>query len=79
MRHQHREYIHQWICIRDIVDGLITCNHILKNKNISEILTKMDLWLQSKIKSNSSTSEVSDIKSYKAKARQLVWDLMEMK
>lgn len=85
-RHQHRKYIHQWICIQDIADGLITCNHVLKSKNINEILIKMDLWLKQRYesKANASTSSkldssITDTKSFKATARQLVWDLMEMK
>jgi 5-formyltetrahydrofolate cyclo-ligase len=85
MRHQHRQYVHQWICIRDIIDGLITCNHTLKSKSIMEILSKMDLWVKQRnepktiqlkpSKSDSSTN----VKLFKARARQLVWDLMEMK
>jgi hypothetical protein len=81
-RYQHRQYVHQWICIRDIVDGLITCNYTLKYKNINEILIKMDLWLKSKInqtKSDFSIARITNIKSFKEQARQLVWDLMEMK
>ncbi len=85
MRHQHRQYVHQWICIRDIVDGLITCNHTLKSKSIMEILSKMDVWITQRnepktiqlkpTKSDSSTN----VKLFKARTRQLVWDLMEMK
>jgi hypothetical protein len=85
MRYQHRQYVHQWICIRDIIDGLITCNHTLKSKSIMEILSKMDLWVKQRnepktiqlkpTKSESSTN----IKLFKARARQLIWDLMEMK
>jgi hypothetical protein len=89
MRHQHRQYIHQWICIRDIVDGLITCNHTLKIKNIMEVLSKMDRWISQRnepkaielksTKSESSIMTTTNIKLFKARARQLVWDLMEMK
>jgi len=89
MRHQYRQYVHQWICIRDITDGLITCNHTLKSKNIMEILTKMDLWVKQRnesktIQLKSTKSELSiltsaNIKLFKAQTRQLVWDLMEMK
>ncbi|CAF0785865.1 unnamed protein product [Rotaria sp. Silwood1] len=89
MRPQHRQYIHQWICIRDIVDGLITCNHTLKNKIIMEILSKMILWVKQRNelkllelklnKSDSSSIITTNIKLFKARARQLVWDLMEMK
>ncbi len=81
-RYQHRQFVHQWVCIRDIIDGLITCNHILKYKNISEILIKMDLWLKSKLnqkKSESLMTTVTNKKSFKEKTRQFVWDLMEMK
>jgi hypothetical protein len=81
IHHLHRQYVHQWICIRDIIDDLITCNRTLKNKNINEILIKIDLWLKRKnqIKSESSITGVKNIKFFKAKARQLIWDLMEMK
>jgi GTPase involved in cell partitioning and DNA repair len=82
MRHQHRQYVHQWICIRDIIDGLITYNHTLKNKNIHEVLNKIDLWLKQKYESKInqiSIIEIASIKLFKAKARQLIWDLMEMK
>jgi hypothetical protein len=84
MRHQHRQYIHQWICIRDVVDGLITCNHTLKTKNIMEILSKMDLWIKQRneskpTKAESSIMTTTNIKLFKARTRQLVWDLMEMK
>ncbi|CAM4760435.1 unnamed protein product [Rotaria magnacalcarata] len=51
IRHQHRQYVHQWICIQDIVNDLITCNHTLKSKSISEILIKMDLWLKQRLES----------------------------
>lgn len=81
MRHQYRQYVHQWICIRDIIDGLITCNLTLKNKNIVEVLSKMDQWIKQRnepkvIKSQSS---LTDVKLGKARARQLIWDLLEMK
>ena len=89
MRHQHRQYVHQWICIRDIVDGLITCNHILKGKSIHEILSKINLWIKQRhesktlqlkpTKSESPLMDMSNVKLFKARARQLVWDLMEMK
>ncbi|CAF3507375.1 unnamed protein product [Rotaria sp. Silwood1] len=82
----HRQYVHQWICIRDIVNGLITCNHTIKCKSINEILIKMDIWLKQRnesknnqLKSESSITKITNIKIFKAKARQLVWDLMEMK
>ena len=81
MQHHHRQHVHQWICIRDIVDGLITCSHTLKSKNIVEVLSKMDQWVKQRnepkvIKSQSS---LTDVKLGKARARQLIWDLMEMK
>ncbi|CAF1531972.1 unnamed protein product [Adineta steineri] len=89
MRHQHRQYIHQWICIRDIVDGLITCNHVLKSKGIMDTLSKMDIWVKQRnepkviqlkpAKSESSVMTTANIKLFKARARQLVWDLMEIK
>ena len=75
-----RQYIHQWICIQDIIDDLITCNYTLKNKSINEILLKMNRWLKQRSESKiiQLKSELN-IKLFKAKARQLVWDLMEMK
>lgn len=78
---QRREKVYQWICIRDIVNGLITCNRTLKQRNLNEIFIKMDLWLESKPKSETATpgNPITNIKSFKAQARQLVWDLMEMK
>jgi len=86
MRHQHRQYVHQWICIGDVIDDLITYNHTLKNNNINEILIKINLWLKQQyeskinpIKSESSISVITNIKLFKVQARQLVWDLMEMK
>ncbi|CAF0944617.1 unnamed protein product [Adineta ricciae] len=89
MRPQHRQYIHQWICIRDVVDGLITCNHVLKNKNLMEIFSKMDLWVKQRnepksielkpTKSESSEMTTANIKLFKARTRQLVWDLLEIK
>ena len=89
IRYQHRQFVHQWICIRDIVDGLITCNHTLKTKSIPDILTKMDLWVEQRSKSkiipvdrrqsdSLATANVNQ-KLFKTRARQLVWDLMEMK
>ncbi|CAF4552572.1 unnamed protein product [Rotaria socialis] len=51
MHHQHRQYVHQWICIQDIVNDLITCNHTLKSKSISEILIKIDIWLKQRLES----------------------------
>jgi len=85
MRHQTRQYIHQWICIRDIVDGLITCNHTLKSKNIMEILSKMETWIKQRNQPKTIQLKAThfdlniNAKLFKAKARQLVWDLMEMK
>lgn len=85
MRHQTRQYIHQWICIQDIVDGLITCNHTLKNKNIMEILSKMETWVKQRnqpktIQLKETNLDVNiNAKLFKAKARQLIWDLIEMK
>jgi hypothetical protein len=80
-RHQRRQCIHQWICIQDIIDGLITCNYTLKNKNINEILIKINRWIKQRNESNQiqSSLSITNIKLFKAKARQLVWDLMEMK
>lgn len=82
-RFHRREKVYQWICIRDIVDGLITCNRNLKYRNINDILIKMDLWLKSntdRTKSQITTSTpLMDIKSFKRQARQLIWDLMELK
>ena len=80
-RFQRRDKVYQWICIRDIVNGLITCNRTLKQRNLNEIFMKMDLWLESKPKSEITTltTPITNIKSFKAQARQLVWDLMEMK
>lgn len=89
LRFQHRQYVHQWICIRDIIEGLITCNHILKGKSIHEILTKMNLWLKTRhettnlqlkpTKIDHPLLDTSHVKLFKARARQLIWDLMEMK
>ena len=90
VRHQHRQYVHQWICIRDIIDGLITCNHILKGKSIHEILSKMNLWIKTRHESKNNDElkstrapvpllDVTNPKVFKARARQLIWDLMEMK
>jgi hypothetical protein len=85
MRHQYRQYVHQWICIRDIIDGLITCNHTLKSNSIMEILSKMDIWVkqrnESKIIQLKPTKSLTsiNINLFKAQTRQLVWDLMEMK
>lgn len=85
MRHQHRQFVHQWICIRDVIDGLITCNHTLKSKNIMDILTKMDAWIKQRnepktIQLKATKSESStNVKVFKARTRQLIWDLMEMK
>ena len=76
-RYQYRPYIHQWICLRDVIDGLITYNYVLKNRTMHEILNKIDIWLKSKTSVNK--SEITDIKLFKIKARQLVWDLMELK
>ena len=54
-----------------------------------EILSKMDLWIKQRnepkaielkpTKSESSIMTTTNIKLFKARARQLVWDLMEMK
>jgi hypothetical protein len=51
----------------------------LKYKNINEILIKIDLWLKSKMNPTKSELTIMNIKSFKAQARQLIWDLMEMK
>ena len=81
MRYQHRQYVHQWICIRDIIDGLITCNHTLKNKNIMDVLSKMDMWIKQRNEPKKilKCQSLADVKLFKARARQLVWDLMEIK
>lgn len=81
MRYQHRQYVHQWICIRDVIDGLITCNHTLKNKNIMDVLSKMDMWIKQRNEPKKilKCQSLADVKLFKARARQLVWDLMEMK
>ena len=80
-RHQHRQSIHLWICIEDIANGLITSNHVLKSTSINEILTKMNVWMKQRNewKSTPSKTAISNIQSFKAQARQLVCDLMEMK
>jgi hypothetical protein len=89
LRFQHRQFVHHWICLRDIVDGLITCNHVLKGKIIQEILVKMDLWVKQHhepkavqwkpMENDLSLINMSPVKVFKARARQLIWDLMEMK
>ena len=89
IRYQQRHFIHQWICIRDILDGLITCNHILKGKIIQDILIKVNLWIKQRYESrpvNLKTiqfdllgEQMQNKKFLKAQARQLIWDLMEIK
>ncbi|CAF0786912.1 unnamed protein product [Didymodactylos carnosus] len=83
MKHQRRDYVHEWICIRDIYDEYIACDNVLKLKAVSDILVKMDLWLKQRCQPFSLKTINNDsnenIKLFKAKARQLIWDLMEMK
>lgn len=80
LRARTRTEIHQWICIRDIIEGLITTNNVLKTKTVSDILNKIDLWLKQRKEADVAVnSHKIDRTSFKANARQIVWDLMELK
>ena len=67
--------MHQWIAIRDLINGRITCDYALQTKELRGIFKEIDRSKSDLLK----TTTIDDIKSFKIKARQLVWDLMEMK
>ncbi|CAF0762237.1 unnamed protein product [Didymodactylos carnosus] len=84
MKHQRRDYIDEWICIRDIYGEFVSCNNVLKVKAVSDVLVKIDSWLKQRcqpfsLSTMNNLNNNENIKLSKAKARQLIWDLMEMK
>jgi hypothetical protein len=77
----NRDLVHLWISIRDIRHGLIHIDRVLKKPGILSKLTHIESWVTS-YDENKSESKMNDdvsLKFIKARARTLVWDIMEMK
>ncbi|CAF0905371.1 unnamed protein product [Rotaria sordida] len=78
-----RDIVHLWISLRDICNKLIHIDRILKQHGILSKLIHIESWIQSyheninesKIKINNNIS----LQLIKARARTLIWDIMELK
>jgi len=76
--YKNEKTIHQWISIRDLINGWITCDYALQTKDLRRIFKEITQWLNSKSVRLSNTMTI-DRKSFKSQVRQFVWDLMELK
>lgn len=66
-----------WICIRDLLNGLITFNNNLKTSTIFNGLTQIDRTLTKR--HDFREEKLDDVKNFKNQIRQFVWDLMQKK
>ena len=80
-----RDFVHLWISIRDIRHKLVHIDRVLKQPGILSKLTHVESWVTSyndHRKENLTTSSDTDETTrrlIKARARTLIWDIMEMK
>ena len=78
-----RDLVHLWISIRDIRHKLVHIDRVLKQPGILSKLTHVESWVSSyketlEEKSNPTDTDTT-FRMIKARARTLVWDIMEMK
>jgi len=79
-----RDLVHIWISIRDIRHKLVHIDRVLKQPGILSKLTHVESWVTSyndtiiNEKTNKTETDAS-LRLIKARARTLVWDIMEMK
>lgn len=78
-----RDLVHLWISIRDIRHKLVHIDRVLKQPGILSKLTHVESWVTSynntaDEKPPKSETEAS-MRLVKARARTLVWDVMEVK
>lgn len=77
-----RDLVHLWISIRDIRHKLVHIDRVLKQPGILSKLTHVESWVTSYNNSEleSTKKEMNlALKLVKARARTLVWDVMELK
>lgn len=78
----HRDLVHLWISIRDIRHKLVHIDRVLKQPGILSKLTHVESWVTSYNQNPEETTKKEfDLQQrlIKARARTLVWDVMEMK
>lgn len=79
----HRDLVHLWISIRDIRHKLVHIDRVLKQPGILSKLTHVESWVTSYKDTIDETSVPAESdaakRMIKARARTLVWDVMEMK
>ena len=80
-----RDLVHLWISIRDIRHKLVHIDRVLKQPGILSKLTHVESWVTSykdsvdEKSSVAKTENETTLRLIKARARTLVWDIMEMK
>jgi len=78
-----RDLVHIWISIRDIRHKLVHIDRVLKQPGILSKLTHVESWVTSyndSVKEKPTKTETdASHRLIKARARTLVWDIMEMK
>ncbi|CAF2404163.1 unnamed protein product [Rotaria sp. Silwood2] len=78
-----RDLVHLWISIRDIRHKLVHIDRVLKQPGILSKLTHVESWVTSyngSTREKTTESETDAARRLiKARARTLVWDIMEMK
>jgi hypothetical protein len=79
-----RDLVHLWISIRDIRHKLVHIDRVLKQPGILSKLTHIESWVTSYNDDNNkekipTTETDASLRLIKARARTLVWDIMEMK
>jgi hypothetical protein len=78
-----RDLVHLWISIRDIRHKLVHIDRVLKQPGILSKLTHVESWVTSyndSINEKTIKTETdATLRLIKARARTLVWDIMEMK
>lgn len=79
----NRDLVHSWISIRDIRHKLVHIDRVLKQPGILSKLTHVESWVTSYKDTISDKSDQTDNyetrRLIKARARTLVWDVMELK
>jgi hypothetical protein len=78
-----RDLVHLWVSIRDIRHKLVHIDRVLKQPGILSKLTHVESWVtsynDSATEKATKTENDTQLRLIKARARTLIWDVMEMK
>lgn len=78
-----RDVVHLWISLRDMIHKFVQIDSVLKQRGILSKLIDIESWAKSYDENNSESINKINIdrtlQIIAARARTLVWDIMEMK